>query len=153
MPNVTAKVDWSTIRREYVANPMTTLRELAKKHGVSMTNVAIKCKKEEWIKLRGERTKKELEQIKVKWLDKLADRQEEANNRHLQISKILQELGADYIQRKKFTPRNYREAKETLNEGVALERQVLNIVNNDKQQGTVAIQINFGSKEVEEYAE
>jgi len=152
MPNITTRIDWSTIRREYIANPDKTLREISKKYNLSIRTIALKCRKEEWVRLRGERTKKELEQIKVKWLDKLADRQEEANNRHLTISKILQEIGADYIQRKKFTPRNYREAKETLNEGVALERQVLNIVNNDKQQGTVAIQINFGSKEVEEYA-
>lgn len=44
--------DWTTIKADYVSDPKATLRNIAKKYGISMTTVAKKSKADNWFATR-----------------------------------------------------------------------------------------------------
>jgi hypothetical protein len=45
-------VDWAKIRTEYITNSSASYRQLAKKYGVNVTNIAKKAKTEGWVEAR-----------------------------------------------------------------------------------------------------
>lgn len=45
-------IDWAKIRTEYITNSSASYRQLAKKYGVNVTNIAKKAKTEGWVEAR-----------------------------------------------------------------------------------------------------
>ena len=48
------KIDWNKIKNDYIFNNFT-LRGLADKYGINLSNLSAHCKKEKWIELREEK--------------------------------------------------------------------------------------------------
>ena len=58
-PHITGGIrhDWAAIKHEYVTNPNTSLRKVAKKYGVSYRTIAKRSKAEGWFATRKESIK------------------------------------------------------------------------------------------------
>lgn len=63
--------DWTTIKADYVSDPKATLRNIAKKYGISMTTVAKKSKADNWFATR----QKTQSDIATKVITKTANKQ------------------------------------------------------------------------------
>lgn len=142
-------LNWQRIKTEYITNPDTTLAILAKKNKVSTDTIGRRCTREKWVDLRKEhqsRLQSDLPKLTAQLKQQII---ETTDNKHLQYSQKLQDLGIKAIKQNKWYPKSFKEAKETILDGVALERKILNI---DTPEQVTAIQINFGSDKVKDYA-
>ena len=140
------KIDWNKAKSEYASNPKLTHRDLAIKYSVSERQVDEHAIKENWTELRG----KTSEKVQEKLPEKLGEKIAEIKARHAGIGKMLQVIVVESISenRGKFKPKNLFEAKEAIATGVRIEREATDL----EKDKPIAIQINFGSKEVEEWA-
>lgn len=71
-PHITGGIrhDWAAIKHEYVTDPNTSLRKIAKKYGVSLNTIAKKSKAEDWFATR----KKTQTQIVTKGITKTVNK-------------------------------------------------------------------------------
>ena len=88
------KVDWLTVRKEYLTDSTSSYRTLAKKYGVRTTTLERRAKAESWAELRQELGEKAFNDF----TQKLLDTKSEAQNRHLQHYQNLQALANRSIQ-------------------------------------------------------
>lgn len=69
------RVDWRTIRKEYITDESSSYRKLAKKYGISLTAITNKAKQENWVEkrrqFRDKTTTKTMEVLSDKSADKL----------------------------------------------------------------------------------
>ena len=136
------KIDWNKVKSEYASNLKLTHRDLAIKHGVSERQVSEHATKENWTELRS----KTSEKIQEKLPEKLGEKMAEIKARHAGIGKMFQGIGVQKLQEIK--PTEFREAMDITINGVKIEREATDL----EKDRPIAIQINFGSKEVEEWA-
>lgn len=135
------RFNWLQIKREYITDITATATSLAKKHGVSEMALRIKSAQEKWALLR--------EEVQRKAELSLADDAEmeirEVKKRHVRISRLMQKIGLEALEKFKYLPKNSKEAREFLIEGIKLEKQsmgldqnknvpaIVNIVNKEKE--------------------
>lgn len=65
--------DWAAIKHEYVTDPNTSLRKIAKKYGVSLNTIAKKSKAEDWFATRKKTQTKIVTKGITKTVNKMAD--------------------------------------------------------------------------------
>ena len=74
-PHITGGIrhDWAAIKHEYVTDPNTSLRKIAKKYGVSLNTIAKKSKAEDWFATRKKTQTKIVTKGITKTVNKMAD--------------------------------------------------------------------------------
>lgn len=132
-----AKISWSKALIEYISNETSSYASIARKYGVSLQAVKQRASKEKWQNLRTTTIQK----VDQKLPEKLGEEIAQVNAKHAKIGRMLTKKGIKAINQHKFTPKNFDEAKESIKDGVRIERDALNI--QDRDQPPVAIQINF----------
>ena len=79
-----AKYDWRKIRNEYETLD-TSYRKLVEKHGVSLTALKTRAKKESWVS-RKEKTSHKIDaKTTQKTIEKISDKNSDRNSRHIKI--------------------------------------------------------------------
>jgi FKBP-type peptidyl-prolyl cis-trans isomerase (trigger factor) len=139
-----AKINWSAALTKYLMDQSLSYADIAKEFGLSTKAVANQAKKENWPKLRQETYQKIIQKLP----EKISEEAVEANKRHLQIAKVFQSKGLEVLKEK--LPETFTEAKETIKDGIELERKALGL--NIEQKQPIAVQVNFVSKEIEDWA-
>lgn len=148
----TPKIDWQIIRTEYTSNPQETLLSLAGKYNVHVDTLKKRAAKEDWTKLRQDTA----QLIHQKTTEKVADKIASVNARQAGLGVALQGMAIKAIQEKnedgtpKIQAKSVDEVRLLALTGVTIERKALNIEKEGNQ--PIAIQINFGSPEVDEWA-
>lgn len=145
-------IDWQPIKTEFLADQKVTLAFLAEKYKVSYDTLTHKAHDEKWSNLRQEAQKL----IQDKTIEKVTDQIAKVNARQANLGVALQNVAVRALQKKDEQGNPTLEAT-TIDEvrllaltGVTIERKALDI---EKEGNTpIAIQINFGSPEVEEWA-
>ena len=138
---VSKRINWIMAKQEYLSNPDMSLKDLAKRLGVSSTAVGNRSRKEQWAKDRsivyaevGQRAT----DIQVEKMALIAAR-------HALIGKLAQKKGIEAIKSGKAPIKSAKVALEYMVEGVRIEReaegldrrqpQVVNIIT--QQQGII----------------
>lgn len=132
-----AKISWSKALIDYISDETSSYASIAQKYGVSVQAVKKRASKEKWQNLRTNTIQK----VDQKLPEKLGEEIAIVNAKHAKIGRMLTRKGMRAINQHKLTPKNFDEAKESIKDGVRIEREALNI--QDKSQSSVAIQINF----------
>jgi len=150
------KIDWQKIRTDYTTNAQETLLSLAGKYNVHVDTLKKRAAKEDWTRLRQETA----QLIHQKTTEKVTDQIAEVNARHVNYGKMLQGIAGKslidekdengQVTREGLKPSNFEQARLGLLAGVEIERKALDIEKSGNQ--PIAIQINFGSPEVDEWA-
>lgn len=97
-------MDWQKIKTEYITNPETSYRKLARKYGVSYVQIGNVAKKENWVELR----KRHLDSTFTKTVEKIS--QQEAN-RAAKIYSVADKLLLkieDLVDRQGVNPKDLR---------------------------------------------
>lgn len=132
-----AKIGWSKALIDYISDETSSYASIAEKYGVSVQAVKKRAAKEKWKDLRTNTIQK----VDQRLPEKLGEEIAQVNAKHARIGRMLTKKGIKAINRHKLAPENFNEAKESIKDGIRIEREALNI--QDKQQSSVAIQINF----------
>ena len=132
-----AKISWSKALIDYISDETTSYASIAAKYGVSVQAVKKRAGGEKWQALRTNTIQK----VDQKLPEKLGEEIAQVNAKHAKIGRMLTKKGIKAINQHKLVPRNFDEAKESIKDGVRIERDALNI--QDRSQPPVAIQINF----------
>ncbi len=132
-----AKISWSKALIDYISDETASYASIAAKYGVSVQAVKKRASKEKWQNLRTNTIQK----VDQKLPEKLGEEIAQVNAKHAKIGRMLTKKGIKAIKEHKLAPKKFDEAKESIKDGIRIEREALNI--HDKQQSSVAIQINF----------
>ena len=132
-----AKISWSKALIDYLSDETSSYVSIAQKYGVSLQAVKKRASKEKWQNLRINTIQK----VDQKLPEKLGEEIAQVNAKHARIGRMLTKKGIKAISKHKMVPKNFDGAKESIKDGVRIEREALNI--QDKQQAPLAIQINF----------
>ncbi len=132
-----AKISWSKALIEYISDETTSYTSIAAKYGVSVQAVKKRASKEKWQNLRTNTIQK----VDQKLPEKLGEQIAQVNAKHAKIGRLLTTKGIKAIKKGLLTPRNFYEAKDSIKDGIKIERDALNI--QDRSQPPIAIQINF----------
>lgn len=132
-----AKITWSQALIDYISDETVSYSSIAQKYGVSVQAVKKRASKEKWQYLRTNT----IQEVDQKLPEKLGEEIAEVNAKHAKIGRLLTDKGIKAIEESKLSPKNFDEAKDSIKDGIRIEREALNI--QDKQQSAVAIQINF----------
>jgi len=145
-------IDWAPIKSDYISNPQETLTNLAVKYDINYGTLSQKANDDKWTELREETQKK----AQDKTIEKLTDKIAAVNARHANLGIALQNISVNAIKEvdekgePKIKAKSVEEVRLLAQTGVEIERKALNI---EKEGNTpVAIQINFGSPEVNEWS-
>ncbi len=82
------KIRWTDAQKDFLSDPTLRYKDIAEKYGVSLTAVKQRGVKEGWHELRSDLSKKTIQQVETK----LIDRNSEINERHGTIFRNLQQL-------------------------------------------------------------
>lgn len=146
------KIDWLKAKMDYISNPQETYLSIAGRYNVSHQTVKDRALVENW-------TKSRLDTLQIadkKATEKVANKIADVNARQAGIGVAMQGMAIKAIQEKDangnpvIKPKTTDDVRLLALTGVTIERKALNIEKEGNQ--PVAIQINFGSPEVEEWA-
>ena len=146
------KIDWQKAKTDYISDPQETYLSIAGRYNVNHQTVKDRALVENW-------TKSRLDTLQIadkKTTEIVADKIANVNARQASLGVALQGMSIKAIQEKDVNgnpvikPKTIDDVRLLALTGVTIERKALNI----EKEGTqpVAIQINFGSREVEEWA-
>lgn len=119
------KINWSSALADYLKNQAVSYASIAVKYGVSLQAVKKRAGKEGWVNLR----QKSIQKVNQELPEKIREKIAEANARQAQIGKWLQWQGIKAIANKHLEPGNFTQAKDSIKEGVRIEREVLTLLN------------------------
>ena len=85
--------DWTTIKADYVSDPKATLRNIAKKYGISMTTVAKKSKADNWFATR----QKTQADIATKVITKTANKQANELAKEMELLSKMKDAVTDTL--------------------------------------------------------
>lgn len=140
------KINWVRALVDYIYDVTASYASIASKYGVSLQAVKKRASRDGWQELR----RKTIQKVNQGLPEKVGETLAEVNARHAQIGIELQKMAADAIESGRVQPRTFNEARQMLVDGVKIERDALNLDQIPRQ--PQAVQINFGSQEVEEWA-
>lgn len=115
------KIDWLKAKTEYVSDPTLSLKDIAKKYGVSETVTEERASKEKWVELRRTTLEKAGERLGEKLPETIA----EINARHARMGRTLQGKGLKVIMSK--DPETFDDARLSVMSGIRIEREALGI--------------------------
>ena len=141
-----AKISWSKALIDYLSDETSSYSSIAKKYGVSVQAVKKRAANERWQDLRS----KTIQKVDQKLPEKLGEEIAQVNVKHAGIGRTLTNKGIKAMEEHKLAPKNFDEAKESIKDGIKIEREALNI--QDKQPPSIAIQINFTNSQIDEWA-
>ena len=141
--NNSTSTPWNRIKSLYLTGN-TTYKQLSKKFKISENMIAIRAGKEKWT----DEKQKVQDKVNEKLPEKISDKIVETNTRHHQLGGVLISQGIKAMQ-SGIRPTEYKDAQMSIVHGVDIQRKSLNL--EDVKQ-PVLIQINFKSKELEEWA-
>ena len=124
---IITKYPWLEIKREYITNPQLTQIALSKKYKVPEGTLNKRATREKWGAWRVEITKA-AEQKMIKEAEYSI---KEMKSRHLKLSKLLQKLGIEAIEKGKYIPKSAKEARQFISEGVRMEREATGVNRKD----------------------
>lgn len=131
------KIDWNKIKNDYVFNNFT-LRGLADKYGINLSNLSAHCKKEKWIELREEKQNEIKTETERKLRDKEIARRVAVNEEHIQlyndglevvknILQVYQDQSAEFKRRGNVNPFNLEKIFSCIEKAQKGQRLALNI--------------------------
>lgn len=135
------KYNWLSIKRDYITDVTASYSSLAKKYGASIGAITVRAGREKWALLREEIQRK----AELSLLDEAQNEILEVKKRHVRIAKLMQKVGLEALEHKKYIPRSSKEAREFIIEGVKMEKSAMGL---DHQQKVPAI-VNIVNKERE----
>lgn len=141
-----AKISWSKALIDYLSDETASYSSIAQKYGISVQAVKKRASKERWQDLKV----KTIQKVDQKLPEKIGEEIAQVNAKHAYIGRTLTDKGIKAMEEHKLAPRNFDEAKESIKDGIKIEREALNI--QDKQMPSVAIQINFTNPQIDEWA-
>ncbi len=132
-----AKINWSKALIDYISDETSSYASIAQKYSISVQAVKKRASKDKWQALRTNTILK----VDQKLPEKVGEEIAKVNAKHAQIGRLLTDKGIKAIEESKLSPKNFDEAKDSIKDGIRIERDALNI--QDRSQSPVAIQINF----------
>lgn len=131
------KIDWNEIKNDYVFNNFT-LRGLADKYGINLSNLSAHCKKEKWIELREEKQNEIKTETERKLRDKEIARRVAVNEEHIQLYndglevvknllQVYQDQSAEFKRRGNVNPFNLEKIFSCIEKAQKGQRLALNI--------------------------
>lgn len=131
------KIDWNKIKNDYVFNNFT-LRGLADKYGINLSNLSAHCKKEKWIELREEKQNEIKTETERKLRDKEIARRVAVNEEHIQLYndglevvknllQVYQDQSAEFKRRGNVNPFNLEKIFSCIEKAQKGQRLALNI--------------------------
>lgn len=88
--SLATKINWTFAQKDFLSDPTLRYKDIADKYGVSVTAVKQRGANEGWHGLRLELSKKTIQQVETK----LIDRNSEINERHATVFRNLQQLAS-----------------------------------------------------------
>lgn len=137
------KINWKQAAKDYFVDPTLSYEKIAKKYGVTTWTVYKRATKENWGELRDLTQSKGLKKVVETSINDIGS----VRTRHADIGRVLQSEGLTAL--KKLKPKSFGHVWLAVKTGVEIERKALDL---EKPDPNVAIQINFGSSEVEAWA-
>lgn len=141
-----SKINWAKALAEYISDETLSYQDIASKYGISKRSVVNRAKKDNWQILK----KETLLKVHQKLPEKTSTNLVELAEHHASIGNRLINIGLNSLENEDSLPRT---AKETINyivNGIDLQRKAFGMDN--KANIITQFQINFGSKEIEEWA-
>lgn len=131
------KIDWNKIKNDYIFNNFT-LRGLADKYGINLSNLSAHCKKEKWIELREEKQNEIKTETERKLRDKEIARRVAVNEEHIQLYndglevvknllQVYQDQSAEFKRRGNVNPFNLEKIFSCIEKAQKGQRLALNI--------------------------
>ena len=131
------KIDWNKIKNDYVFNNFT-LRGLADKYSINLSNLSAHCKKEKWIELREEKQNEIKTETERKLRDKEIARRVAVNEEHIQLYndglevvknllQVYQDQSAEFKRRGNVNPFNLEKIFSCIEKAQKGQRLALNI--------------------------
>lgn len=146
------KIDWLKAKMDYISDPQETYLSIAGRYNVSHQTVKDRALVENWTRSRLDTLQIADKRATEKVVNKIA----EINARQAGIGVAMQGMAIKAMQEKDpqgnpvIKPKTTDDIRLLALTGVTIERKALNIEKEGNQ--PVAIQINFGSPEAEEWA-
>ena len=145
------KIDWLKAKMDYLGNPQETYLSIAGRYNVNHQTVKDKALAENWKKSRLDTLQIADKRATERVANKIAD----VNIRQAGIGVAMQGMAIKAMQEKDpqgnpvIKPKTTDDIRLLALNGVTIERKALNIEKEGNQ--PIAIQVNFGSPEVEEW--
>lgn len=118
------KFNWLKIKRDYISDPTATSASISEKYKVYRPSLVKKMTEEKWSLLREEvQHKAELSLAGEAEADVL-----EVKKRHVRIARLMQKVGLEALEN--YKPKDSKEAREFLIEGIKIEKQAMGIDQN-----------------------
>lgn len=146
------KINWLKAKMDYISNPQETYLSIAGRYRVNHQTVKKKALRENWTRAR----LNTLQMVDKKATEKVGNKIADVNARQAGIGVAIQGMAIKAMQEKNaqgnpvIKPKTTDDIRLLALTGVTIERKALNIEKEGNQ--PVAIQINFGSPEAEEWA-
>ncbi|OGH39053.1 MAG: hypothetical protein A2905_00440 [Candidatus Levybacteria bacterium RIFCSPLOWO2_01_FULL_36_10] len=146
------KIDWQKAKTDYISSQQETYLSIAGRYNVSHQTVKDKALADNWTKAR-------LDTLQIadkKTTEIVADKIAQVNARQAGLGVALQGMSIKAIQEKDadgnpvIKPKTTDDIRLLALTGVTIERKALNI--EKKENLPVAVQINFGSPEIDDWA-
>lgn len=118
-----AHINWDAVYTFFIANESTTLADTAKHFGIHVDYVRQKAAEQKWTAKKLQVHQAALKLTESKTINLLTQR----NEAIAKIGRVLQGLGMEAIAERQMKPKNFDEARKSIETGVKLERLALNM--------------------------